>query len=54
MSVSGAESVSQVAAGVRLMEHSDECDRMRERQRLCIPKDSAREICEFIRMKVNG
>lgn len=53
MSVSGAESVSQVAAGVRLMEHPEELQKMREKQRLQIPKDSARQICEFIRMKAD-
>lgn len=52
MCVSGAESVSQVAAGVRLMEHPEECIKMQEKQRMQIPKDSAYEICQFIRMKV--
>lgn len=51
MSVTGLESLSQAAAGVRLMEHPKQREQMQEQQRKHIPKDAAYQICRFLKEK---
>ena len=51
MSVTGLESLSQAAAGVRLMEHPKQREQMQEKQRKHIPKDAAYQICRFLKEK---
>ncbi len=49
MSVSGADAITQVAAGIRLMEQQERRETMKQQQRTWIPKDAALRICEFLK-----
>lgn len=49
MSVSGTDAITQVAAGIRLMEQERHRELMKRRQRRWIPKDAAEKICLFLK-----
>lgn len=49
ISVSAPSAPGQIAAGLRLLEHPEQVEKMKENQRRYIPKDAAYQICKFVR-----
>lgn len=54
MSVSASGAPGQIAAGLRLLEHPKQVEKMKENQRRYIPKDAAYQICEFVKRHVDS
>lgn len=49
MSVSARETLGQAAAGVRLLENTEKCEKMKGNQRAGVPKDAAYQIYKFLK-----